>query len=248
MELGPALRRRRRSADSRRCRPGRPAGALDPGRGGGLQRRRDQCARRTKPQRVVARARVGHRRHRRRRRHSADALSVGRSCSAATRAAPSRRWATKRRAPDYAGVAAAIEERWSPGDVVVDASGVHSGSPDGLDVYLPQTHPEIRLGLPISDKPFLPFDPVPPLDEQIDRGDLARARADRSSWSPTSVSRVGSPQRVRRSRTSCASSRATLGALLRAAPRRLRGSIRSTPVLEGVIPLRLFQITDRRCR
>jgi hypothetical protein len=69
--------------------------------------------------------------------------------------------------PDYAGVAEAIEQRWKPGDVVVDVRPFTPVPLTGLDVYLPQTHPEVRLGLPISDKPFLPFDPVPPTKEQL---------------------------------------------------------------------------------
>ena len=86
--------------------------------------------------------------------------------------------------PDYAGVAEAIEQRWSPGDVVVDGSWLTPVPLTGLDVYLPQTHPEIRLALPISDKPFLPFDPIPPLDEQIDQA-ISLGGGDRSSWSAT---------------------------------------------------------------
>jgi hypothetical protein len=68
--------------------------------------------------------------------------------------------------PDYASVAEAIEQRWRPGDVVVDGFPFTPVPLTGLDVYLPQTNPEVRLGLPISDEPFLVGDPVPPIEEQ----------------------------------------------------------------------------------
>ena len=59
---------------------------------------------------------------------------------------------------DYAGVARAIEQRWKPGDVVVDGASVvgpyhFTLSQTGLWVYLPQTNPEIGLGLPTNEGP-----------------------------------------------------------------------------------------------
>jgi hypothetical protein len=144
--------------------------------------------------------------------------------------------------PDYAGSATAIEERWSPGDVVVDGEAFTPVPLTGLDVYLPQTNPEIRLGLPISDKPFLPFDPIPPLDEQIDeaialgsgrsiflvapQGDLAGFRGESEISDLLRDQQQGA------------------GALLRALPDRFEVE-QVTPVLEGVIPLLVFEMSDR---
>ena len=128
--------------------------------------------------------------------------------------------------PDYAGVAETIEERGSPGDVVVDGVAFTPVPLTGLDVYLPPTHPEIRLGLPISDKPFLPFDPIPPLDEQIDQAiTLGQGR---SIFLVTSEDLDGGA-----------------GALLRALPDGFEVD-RVTPAFEGVEPMVLLQITDRR--
>jgi hypothetical protein len=69
--------------------------------------------------------------------------------------------------PDYAGLARAIEQRWKPQDVVVDGVPFPTPVPlTGLDVYLPQTHPEFRLGLPISPDPFTFADRAPPFNFQ----------------------------------------------------------------------------------
>ena len=145
--------------------------------------------------------------------------------------------------PDYAGVAEAIEQRWSPGDVVVDGWWFTPVPLTGLDVYLPQTHPEIRLGLPISDKPFLPFDPIPPLDEQIDQAiSLGRGR------SIFLVSYLGEPEgysdkpalsRIVNDQQSAA------GSLLRELPERFKVD-QDTPEFPSIAPLALFEITDRR--
>jgi hypothetical protein len=76
---------------------------------------------------------------------------------------------------DYPGVADAIEQRWNPGDVVVDGFPFSPVPLTGLDVYLPQSNPEIRLGMPISDQPFMPGDPQPDISEQA-REAIDRAR------------------------------------------------------------------------
>jgi hypothetical protein len=68
---------------------------------------------------------------------------------------------------DYAGMAAFIEERWAPGDVVVDGVALTPVPLTGLDTYLPQTHTEYRLGLPISDEPFEIGDPEPSAPAQL---------------------------------------------------------------------------------
>ena len=144
--------------------------------------------------------------------------------------------------PDYAGVAAAIEERWSPGDVVVDGVAFTPVPQTGLDVYLPQTHPEIRLGLPISDKPFLPFDPIPPLDEQIDQAlSLGQGRSIflvAYQLQPAGFRSESAVSEILRNQKEGA------GALLQDLPDRFKVE-QATPVFEGIIPLILFQITDR---
>lgn len=144
--------------------------------------------------------------------------------------------------PDYAGAARAIEERWGPGDVVVDGADFTPVPQTGLDVYLPQTHPEIRLGLPISDKPFLPFDPVPPLDEQIDQAiSLGQGH---------SIFLVAYELQAPGFRGESAVSdilrnqRRGAGALLQALPDRFEIE-QATPIFEGLLPLVVFQITDR---
>jgi Dolichyl-phosphate-mannose-protein mannosyltransferase len=79
---------------------------------------------------------------------------------------------------DYGGVATAIEDKWMPGDVVVDSFPFTPVPLTGLDAYLDQSNPEIRLGLPISDRPFQLGDPVPPLESQIREAiRLARGRS-----------------------------------------------------------------------
>jgi hypothetical protein len=144
--------------------------------------------------------------------------------------------------PDYPGAAAAVEERWSPGDVVVDGEAFTPVPLTGLDVYLPQTNPEIRLGLPISDKPFLPFDPVPPLDEQIDQAiSLGTGRSIflvAHQVQPVGFREESAISDILRSQQRGA------GALLQALPDRFEVD-QVTPELDGVIPLQVFQITDR---
>ncbi len=82
--------------------------------------------------------------------------------------------------PQYAHVAKAIEQRWKPGDVVVDGASVVGPfhltpvSLTGLEVYLPRTHPEIGLGLPTSGGPTFGT-PPPPLQTQVQDA-LRRAR------------------------------------------------------------------------
>ena len=74
--------------------------------------------------------------------------------------------------PQYAEAANAIEQRWKPGDVVVDGAAVVGPyhftpvSPTGLDAYLPQTHPEVRLQLSNTEGPSF-GNPRPPLQAQI---------------------------------------------------------------------------------
>jgi 4-amino-4-deoxy-L-arabinose transferase-like glycosyltransferase len=74
--------------------------------------------------------------------------------------------------PQYEAVAKAIEQRWKPGDVVVDGASVVGPyhltpvTPTGIDAYLPQTHPEVRLGLSNTEGPSFGT-PRPPLQTQI---------------------------------------------------------------------------------
>jgi hypothetical protein len=68
---------------------------------------------------------------------------------------------------DYRDATGAIEKRWAPGDAVVDVPAPTPVPLTGLDVYLPQTNPEFRLGLPVSEHPFAIGDPVPPPNRLI---------------------------------------------------------------------------------
>jgi hypothetical protein len=77
--------------------------------------------------------------------------------------------------PKYEELADWIEDRSSPGDVVVDGVALTPVPLTGLDVYLPQTYPEFRLGLPISDEPFMLGDPIPEIPDQLEQA-TAQAR------------------------------------------------------------------------
>jgi len=74
--------------------------------------------------------------------------------------------------PQYAEVAKAIERHWKPGDVVVDGASVAGPihltpvSLTGLDVFLPQTHPEVRLGISNTEGPSFGH-PAPPVQTQV---------------------------------------------------------------------------------
>jgi 4-amino-4-deoxy-L-arabinose transferase-like glycosyltransferase len=74
--------------------------------------------------------------------------------------------------PQYAEVAKAIEQRWKPGDVVVDGASMAGRyrlspvTPTALDAYLPQTHPEVRLGFSNTEGPNF-RNPAPPLQTQV---------------------------------------------------------------------------------
>jgi Dolichyl-phosphate-mannose-protein mannosyltransferase len=143
---------------------------------------------------------------------------------------------------DYAGVAKAIEERWGDADVVVDGVAFTPVPQTGLDVYLPQTHPEVRLGLPITDRPFLPFDPVPPLDEQIDQAiSLGRSGSIfvvAYELQPAGYRGESNISEILRNQ------RRGAGALLQALPDRFEVE-QATPVFDSIMPLVLFEITDR---
>jgi hypothetical protein len=69
--------------------------------------------------------------------------------------------------PDYQGIAARIERQAKPGDVVIDAAAFTPVPQTALDLYLPQTRPEFRLGMPVTDHPFNIFDRAPDPDRQI---------------------------------------------------------------------------------
>jgi hypothetical protein len=68
---------------------------------------------------------------------------------------------------DYREAAQAIEDRWKPGDVVIDGAAFTPVPLTGLDVFLPQTHPEFRLGHPVTDRPLIFGGKAPPLGPQI---------------------------------------------------------------------------------
>jgi Dolichyl-phosphate-mannose-protein mannosyltransferase len=147
--------------------------------------------------------------------------------------------------PDYAGVANAVEQRWKPGDVVVDGGSVIGGfhvtpgPQTGLDVYLPQTHPEIRLGVPTAEHPFGPGNPRPSLKAQVrqairgGRGHsiLLMAWIPNPSLSAQAVSFLRQRDLIS-------------GELLRELPARFQVES-NPPAFPGLTPLVLLKITDR---
>jgi Dolichyl-phosphate-mannose-protein mannosyltransferase len=69
--------------------------------------------------------------------------------------------------PDYAGVAALIEERAGPGDPVVDVPTFTPVPITGLDLYLDPQLRQFKLGVPETDEPFALGDTVPDVERQI---------------------------------------------------------------------------------
>jgi hypothetical protein len=142
---------------------------------------------------------------------------------------------------DYAAAAALIEHRSEPGDIVVDAAPLTPVPLTGLDVYLPQSHPEFRLGLPVSEHPFMVGDPVPPPDRLI--AQAYEAGKGRSIFLvrhlPTSEL-AGPTRRV----TALQLERQSLGArMLRRVPPGFEVTYRRT--LPGLAPLAVAEIEDR---
>jgi hypothetical protein len=80
--------------------------------------------------------------------------------------------------PNYPAVARFITSHARPGDVVIDASNVPVVPLTALDAYLPQDHPEFRLGLPEGPPPYTLASKVPPGSELIAAAirDAARGR------------------------------------------------------------------------
>jgi hypothetical protein len=151
--------------------------------------------------------------------------------------------------PDYAGVAHAIEQSWKPGDVVVDGGSVIGGRRGtfhltpvpltGLDTHLPPTYPKIRLGLPISEDPFSPGDPMPSLQDQA-REASRRAR----SHSIFLIALVPGASRSGQAASILRQPGINGGEFLSALPARFQ--VEGNPrVFPGVTPLALVKITDR---
>ncbi len=144
---------------------------------------------------------------------------------------------------DFAGAADVIEERWAPGDAVIDAASLTPVPLTGLDVYLPQTHPESRLGLPLSDHPFSIGDPVPSPNRLIAEV-LAREAAERGSIflvTPLPSGDLASPvhqvAELRREKESLG------GMLLRRARPRFEETYHRT--LPGLAPLAVIELEYR---
>jgi hypothetical protein len=145
---------------------------------------------------------------------------------------------------DYRAAADTIEERWAPGDPVADASGLTPVPLTGLDVYLPQTHPEFRLGLPLSRHPFMLGDPVPSPNRLIAEV-FAREAAERGSIflvTPLPSGDLASPvhqvAELRREKESLG------GMLLRRARPRFEVTYHRT--LPGLSPIAVFELEDSR--
>ncbi len=69
---------------------------------------------------------------------------------------------TRWQRPNYPAAARYIARAERPGDVVIDASIVPVVPLTGLDAYLPQDHPEFRLGLDEGPPPYTLASRVPP--------------------------------------------------------------------------------------
>jgi 4-amino-4-deoxy-L-arabinose transferase-like glycosyltransferase len=143
--------------------------------------------------------------------------------------------------PDNAAAADAIEDRWTPGDVVVDGNALTPVPLTALDVYLPQTHPEFRLGLPVSEHPFTLHDPVPSLATQIQ--EAFRDARGRSLFLvarlPSDALAGGTKGRVARLREMDTGS----GALVRQLPPGFE--VTDSEALQGLDPLVVLTIEDR---
>jgi mannosyltransferase len=143
---------------------------------------------------------------------------------------------------DYRDAAGVIETRWAPGDVVADVSAPTPVPLTGLDVYLPQTHPEFRLGLPVSDHPFTIFDPVPPPGRLI--AESLESAKGRSIFlvTPLPTGNLGTP--VRRV-AKLQRKKLRLGAsLLRRARPGFKVTYQTT--VPGVVPLAVIELKHRR--
>ena len=142
---------------------------------------------------------------------------------------------------DYAGAAALIEDRWKPGDVVVDAAPLTPVPLTGLDVYLPQTRPEFRPGLPVSEHPFMVGDPVPPVNRVIGHA-IASGRG-HAIFLVTHVSSDALSNQVPRTAALRRESQSNAGRLLRRLPSGF--AVAERKYLPGVAPLAVFVIRDR---
>jgi hypothetical protein len=139
---------------------------------------------------------------------------------------------------DYAGAAGLIETRWGGGDVIVDAASLTPVPLTGLDVYLPAGHPEFRLGLPISEHPFMIGDPVPPPNRLI--ASAFREARGKSLFLVTHVDLSGTTRQV----ADLQRQKRSLGArLLRRAPPGFEPVYRRT--LPGLAPLAVVELADR---
>lgn len=146
---------------------------------------------------------------------------------------------------DAKGAAEVIEERSSPEDVVVDTYVLTPVPLTALDVYLPQTHPEFRLGLPVSDRPFTVFDPVPPprrlMQEALDSANGGPIFLVAPLSASTLVDPGNEKAEVKQERPSNLARR-----LLRdAAP---RFEVTYEQRFEGIAPLAVYQLEERAGR
>ena len=147
--------------------------------------------------------------------------------------------------PAYPVVTEAIQERWQEGDVVLDAVHALTGLPPtpftGLDVYLPASYPQYRLGQPVrieGGDPLRLKPPIPPLKEHVQQA-FAQARGHKA-FLVAIRPRAVSPSRI---------GRGELGGggrdvLSRFVLDRLPPGYRATRVrsLPGAVPLELFVI------
>jgi mannosyltransferase len=142
----------------------------------------------------------------------------------------STRWSR----PAFETVAEYIDAHAKPGDVIVDGSALTPVPLTGLDVYLHSGLPEIRLGLPVTDRPILPLDPVPAVPDQT-RQAIREAGRHRIFLVGATTPDLLSPAR--------ASFEGDAGELLRLLPRDYRE--RRIESFQGLMPLSIVVAQKR---
>jgi hypothetical protein len=135
---------------------------------------------------------------------------------------------------DYRAAADVIEERSAPGDTVADVPAPTPVPLTGLDVFLPPTHPEYRLGLPVSENPFEFGDPVPPANRLITGGSIYLVSTLPTEGLASPVRQVAQLQREKQRLG---------GVLLRRAQPQYEVTYQER--IPGIVPLAVIEMRDR---
>jgi hypothetical protein len=144
---------------------------------------------------------------------------------------------------DYRTAANVIQQRSAPGDVVVDVPGTTPVPLTGLDVFLPQTHPEFRLDLPVSEDPFAFGDPVPPANRLINEA-LEMAQSG-SIYLISPLPAGGLTSRVRQVVQLQRKERLGIRLVRRARP---RYEVTYQERIPGIVPLAVIELRDDGAR